>query len=371
MTKTFSVSSSEDNFVIPDGIVVSSDAFSNHSTRWAVSKTTLRGGVQEGVEVISVDNGAMSIRILPTRGMSILDAHVGETRLGWDSPIQQVVHPRYVNLEAQGGLGWLDGFNELMVRCGVSFAGAPGDDGGQFLTLHGRIGNLPATKVEVTIEEGASPRIRVRGLVEEKRFKFGVFELWTEISTELGSHSFQINDELTNLSEYEQEYQLIYHTNFGRPFLEAGAQFIAPIEQVTPLNDYAAKDLKTYQEYLGPTAGYGEQVYCLSMRTDDSGGTTTALQNQKGDLGVALRYDARSLPFFNLWKNTDTETDGYVTGLEPATGFPFNRSVEREHGRVPKLAHGETVSFRLSLEYLDSQQQASEIRKEIQELGRQ
>ena len=27
--------------------------------------------------------------------------------------------------------------------------------------------------------------------------------------------------------------------------------------------------------------------------------------------------------------------DGYVTGIEPATGFPFNRMVERKYGRVP------------------------------------
>ena len=39
--------------------------------------------------------------------------------------------------------------------------------------------------------------------------------------------------------------------------------------------------------------------------------------------------------------------DGYVTGLEPGTSFPFNRSIERAAGRVPTLAPGESRSFTL------------------------
>jgi hypothetical protein len=39
--------------------------------------------------------------------------------------------------------------------------------------------------------------------------------------------------------------------------------------------------------------------------------------------------------------------DGYVTGIEPATGYPFNRKVERKYGRVPRLDSGETRTFTL------------------------
>ena len=37
----------------------------------------------------------------------------------------------------------------------------------------------------------------------------------------------------------------------------------------------------------------------------------------------------------------------HATGIEPATGFPFNRLVERKYGRVPKLAPGESRNFTL------------------------
>jgi len=75
----------------------------------------------------------------------------------------------------------------------------------------------------------------------------------------------------------------------------------------------------------------------------------TMLRNKKSDRGVALRFNIKELPYFTLWKNTDTLREGYVTGLEPATGYPYNRAVEREHGRVPKLKPGESQSF--TLEY--------------------
>ena len=54
------------------------------------------------------------------------------------------------------------------------------------------------------------------------------------------------------------------------------------------------------------------------------------------------------LPLPHNLENTAAEEEGYVTGIEPATGFPFNRLVERKYGRVPKLSAGETRSFTLN-----------------------
>ena len=61
--------------------------------QWKVEKHTLRGGKQDGVEIIEVDNGTLQFRVIPTRGMGILDVNLGDVRLGWDSPIKEVVHP--------------------------------------------------------------------------------------------------------------------------------------------------------------------------------------------------------------------------------------------------------------------------------------
>ena len=319
---------------------------------WSIEKRTLRGGVQDGVDLIEVDNGRLRFTVVLSRGMSVGEVRCGGVRLGWDSPVQHTVHPRHVDLQDHGGLGWLSGFNEWMVRCGVAFAGHPGEDGERLLTLHGRIGNIPAAQVEVSVDASPPHRIRVRGLVQERIFKFASFDLWTEISTVPGSNVFRIEDRLVNASSYDREYQIIYHANFGRPLLEAGAKFVAPVQRVYPFDEYAAKDLKSWETYLGPTRDYGEQVYCVEPFAGADGRTEVMLHNKAGDRGVAVRYQVAGLPHFTLWKNTDTEADGYVTGLEPGTGYPYNRAVEREAGRVRKLAGGGEQRFSLEYEVL-------------------
>src|SRR5262249_12441487 len=159
----------------------------------------LHGGKQEGVDLITVDNGKLTFTVIPTRGMSILEVKLGDVRLGWDSPVREVVHPGLVNLQSRGGLGWLEGFNEWMVRCGSEFAGHPakekcinkvGEEAEMDLTLHGKIGNIPASEVEVVIDRDVPHRLRVRGRVDERMFYGPKLELWTEISTEIEANTF-------------------------------------------------------------------------------------------------------------------------------------------------------------------------------------
>jgi hypothetical protein len=69
------------------------------------------------------------------------------------------------------------------------------------------------------------------------------------------------------------------------------------------------------------------------------------LRNAKGDKAVSMAFSVEQLPCFTLWKNPVALEDGYVTGLEPGTGFSRNRSVERRFGRVPKLAPHQSRSF--------------------------
>ena len=87
---------------------------------WSVRLITLHGGKQEGVELLVIDNGAMTINLIPTRGMGIWSVQCKDVRLGWDSPVQEIVHPSFINLASQGGLGWLEGFNEWLCRCGMT-----------------------------------------------------------------------------------------------------------------------------------------------------------------------------------------------------------------------------------------------------------
>ena len=328
----------------------------NFAQDWSITNHILHGGKQEGVEIITLDNGKLTIRIIPTRGMGILDVKMGNTRLGWNSPVKEVVHPAHIDLESRGGLGWLEGFNEWMVRCGLEFAGHPGTD--QFinntgdpatlnLTLHGKIQNIPASEYEIAVDPEPPHRIRVRGTVHESFFYGPKLQLVTEVSTIPGSDTFRIKDQLTNNGASAQEFQLIYHGNYGSSILEEGAMVYAPASTVTPMNDIAAKNIDTWQTYLGPTKGFIEQVYLLEPLADENSSTLALLVNKNMDLATSVRWNVTELPYATIWKNTAAIEDGYVTGIEPATGFPFNRMVERKYGRVPKIGAGESRFFHL------------------------
>jgi hypothetical protein len=352
------------------------------SAPWSVRKYTLRGGKQEGVDVIVVNNGKLSFVVVPTRGMGVRTVEMGDLRLGWDSPVKEIVHPLFVNLQSRGGLGWLEGFNEWMVRCGLEWAGHPGkdkfinntgDEAEMDLTLHGKIANIPASEVEVVIDRTPPHRIRIRGRVDERMFYGPKLELWTEISTEPGAHAFRIEDAIKNYGAYDQEFQIIYHANYGPPLLEAGSRFAGAIKKATPFNAHAAKRANQYAEYVGPTKGFIEQVYVLEPFGDETNRTTVMLRNAMGNKAVSMSYSLDQLPYFTLWKNTTALEEGYVTGLEPGTGSPANRSIERKAGRVPKLKPNETRKFAIDFAIYAGKEGVDQVSSQIAKLlaGRQ
>jgi len=340
-------------------------------TPWSVQLRTLHGGRQEGVQVIDVDNGAMTFTIVPTRGFEVWKAQAGKLRLGWDSPVGEIIHPSYIRLTDNGGQGWVAGFGGLMVRGGLASFGSPVQDGPQQLTLHGHVDYLPASYVSVRYEAAPVPRLVFRGVVNDTQTFGAQLRLTSEISTVIGKPEMVFDDQVTNLSDAAQEMQLLYHTNFGTPLLGAGAQFVAPIKKVAPMNPGSAKDgLKGWNSYSGPHAsGYAAQVFNMQLQTDASGQTKAMLKSPDGGNGVLMRFDTKGLPYMSLWKNEITAKAGYVTGLEPGTGFPNPRPVERAAGRVPKLKGGESYRVHLAISALTSKADVDRTEAEIQALA--
>src|SRR5262249_40504582 len=148
-----------------------------------------------------IDNGKLRFIVVPTRGMGLWKAWLGDLEIGWNSPVHGPVHPQYVPLTEPSGLGWLEGFDELMCRCGLESNGAPdlGAGGVYKYPLHGRIANRPANYVEVSTDEDAG-EVSVTGVVDEVRFLFQKLRLKSTYTTKVGQNGLRIIDEVTNLS---------------------------------------------------------------------------------------------------------------------------------------------------------------------------
>lgn len=332
---------------------VAATDFGNAAGSWQVTQQTLQGGLSDGVDLVEIDNGQMQLVILPTRGMGIWRATKADGKsLGWNSPVNGPVHPSYVPIHDPNGLGWLEGFDELVVRCGLESNGAPEFDaqGRLLYPLHGRIANRPAHHVELTIDEEKGT-IVLRGIVEETRFHFQKLRLEVTVTTHFDSSSFTISDRVENYGGAPAQMQMLYHINIGEPLLGPGAQFIAPIREVLP-RDSATVVNEDWQQYGPPVAGAAEQCYFVGLRGDENGRTRVLLKNPKGTEGTTVEMNLNQLPYFTLWKNPVASADGYVTGLEPATNYPNCRSTEEKAGRVVTLEPGEIWSADLSFDWM-------------------
>ncbi len=351
----------------------SADLLGQDGAPWSVTKRALRGGRRDGVDLIHLNNGDLSVAIVPTRGMGLWKGKYHADRLGWDSPIHDgPVHPAFVNLASLGGIGWIDGFDEMVVRCGLAHNGAPYREGDTIYPLHGSIANIPAHYVALHVEDTPPHAITIEGHVDESRLFGPTLRMVTRITTTPGSNRLVVRDEFTNRGDGPTDLEILYHCNFGPPHLEKGASFVAAAETVVPRNARAAEGIASYTEYGPPEPGFAEQVYLFELRGQGADGqTATMLRNAGGNKAIVIRFDKAQLPCFTLWKNTGGRRDGYVTGMEPATNFPNPKPFEKDHGRVLSLKPGASHTTELTFEFLDNADAVARVEKEIQELQSQ
>ena len=331
---------------------------------WSITSSVGSGGVSAGVQLVEVCNGPLKLTVVPTRGMGIWKGEYQDLPLGWKSPNPRPVHPKYVNLADRKGLGWLNGFNELLCRCGLAFQGPPGDDNGEALTLHGRIANLPANAVEARIERTGDGALELRGTVEETTFFGPCYRLETTLRMELGANRAGITDVITNLGARPAPLALLYHLNLGEPFLGEGSTVTVPSRDVVPRDARSGAAAGGWKRYAGPQAGFPEEGYFFNALANEDGWCTAMLADSDAAAAFGVRFRAETLPWFTVWKNTMALEEGYVTGIEPSVNLPNFRSYEREQGRIPMLGPGESYRCELELVVENTPEGVSRLRSE-------
>lgn len=334
-----------------------------------VTKRRLHGGTRDGVDIIEVDNGRFSFTIITTRGMGIWKGRCGDVELKWDSPVHGPVHPRYVPIYAPNGIGWLEGFDEWLVRCGLESNGAAefNEHGVLRWPLHGRIANTPARRVKVTVDSETG-EITVSGVVEEAGLFTKRLALHVTYTTYAGSRKLHVSDHVINRSSEPAEFQLLYHINTGAPFLTPGAKMMVPFNSMCPRNVDAASEIDEWDLYHPPIAGRPESCFLFDAAVDRDGRTKVLLINARNDRGLTLSFSKKQFPHFLIWKLQRPNGDTYVTAMEPCVNFPNTRSFEKKNGRVPILAPGASRLFELTFEVLPDHGAISENVHYIQRL---
>ena len=96
-----------------------------------------------------------------------------------------------------------------------------------------------------------------------------------------------------------------------------------------------------------------------------------AVRNRRATRGVTMRWNKKQLPCFCQWKHTAGPSEGYVTGMEPATNYPNLKTFERERGRVMTLDAGQRYVIDLAMEIQETPEQVAAIEAEVAALLKQ
>jgi hypothetical protein len=140
-------------------------------------------------------------------------------------------------------------------------------------------------------------------------------------------------------------HMILYHCNFGWPFLDAGARVVGPGPAPAPRDPLAAAGLATWDKVDSPVDDYPEQVFIHEVQGPEG---RTRLENPHLGLAVSITWDASTLPAMFQWKLLRRRH--YVMGLEPVnTRAIFGRARARSEGELPFLAPGETRSYTLTI----------------------
>jgi len=323
-------------------------------------------GKEKGVSAAEMRSGSgFRATILLSRGMDIGYAEYRGIPLCWRSAIGDA-HPAFFEPE---GLGWLRTFyGGMMNTCGLTYAGAPCEDEGKQLGLHGRASHTPATNI---CWDGAWKNdeysITLKGKLREAVVFGENISLSRSIEMKAGENRLSVHDVVENMGYQATEHMILYHVNTGFPVLDDGSEMACSTKQAIPRDEEAEKGKEDYGRFGAPVPGFKEKCYYHKMKADSAGFVRCAIINRgfnngKG-IGLYIKYPIRELPWLVEWKMTGEGT--YVVGMEPANCLVTGRAKARKDKILQFLKPGEKREYHLEIGVLASGGEIAEFEKKI------
>jgi hypothetical protein len=322
-----------------------------------VQKLSYCEGPESGVEMIQVRTGSgLAYYLNASRALDISLVELCGTPISWHA-INGEVHPSFYDEE---GIEWLrTAAGGLLMTCGLTQVGAPCNDAGESLGLHGRIHHIPARQI---VAEGNwigdEYEIRTRGVVEQTRIFGEHIQMTREIKSRIGENRILINDVVQNIGFQSVPHMILYHFNFGFPLMAEKTEIHIPSKKIIPRDE--GIPVEGYNLWQAPEIDFQERVYYhedienlqddkiinVSIRNPEF---PAPFQNEKVPLSVRISWDSQTLPKLVEWKMPGAGT--YVLGVEPANCYVEGRVKEKEKGSLVMLEPGESKLYHLELEF--------------------
>lgn len=304
----------------------------------------LTDGASNGCRCIDVRTGSgFEYTVVPDRGLDISLASYKGTNLTYLTENMEA-HPAFYDSR---DTEWLRTFSAgLLTTCGPTNVGPPCEDGGEKLGQHGRWTGYSAKQVQdrSDFENG---KIEIEGTMYES-YTFGPkLKITRKITSNIGESWVMVEDCIENEGGNPVPLNLLYHVNFGYPFLSEKTKIFVSSNNCDGYDDYSKEHIDEWKTFRSPAAENVEKNY---LHTFGSNGEQLAVAyNGDVDQGLAvyIKFNSEQLPYLTQWK-LETFKD-YVLALEPANVPCESRDVLRENGILPCLGSGERINFKVEI----------------------
>lgn len=334
-------------------------------------------GPSRGVRLLEFRLGSgFNFKVAVDRGMDVGYCEYKGMPLGWIPP---TLLPGSWYFEQQDEFGWLrTAMGGLCTSCGLLHIGNPESDTikqynfpdrhEEHYGVHDRMAMLPAqllsygdTWKREDCWLNASGRMIQSQVYAENLVVNRIY------TAKIGEKRFFMHDQVINEGYYQTPIMLLYHLNFGFPFVDEGSKLISMLSEPakTLAGGKELNDDSSYAVFSKPKQGADLQVFGLQPNTNKDGTAGVAIiQPALGEsgMGVYLRYKPEQFP--KLFETRMMGEGHYFVSLEPATN-DFGRAELRNRGELKLLNPGEQRKFDIEIGVLEGSEEIGSFQRSL------
>jgi hypothetical protein len=317
----------------------------NLSTLFCARRIVFSDGKMNGVKAVDVKTaGGLRLLISEERCLDILELSFKGINMGYLSRNGVVsnmyAHPYSIPYVTNFRQLWSGG---MLATCGLKNIGKASESEGEQYNIHGRIGLTPAENVSIQVDEN---NIVISGIMRETQLFGANLELHRIITIASDGSKIHLCDEVINNSPATEQVMLMYHINFGFPFLSKNTELRLPSGDVVPRTLWAEKNIEDRHIITDPVDVCEETVYYHYPRDEK---VMAELINH--DLGVkaSVFFNRDELPLLVEWKTM--QSGEYALGLEPSTSRLEGREEEIKRNDTVELPPFSSKQFNVNLNF--------------------
>ena len=296
---------------------------------------------QDGVRAICLRNDAgLELVAIPDRALDVYKLSFAGIPISYTAQNVTLSPDRF---REDGAKGFSRNFFAgMLTTCGLIQSGRPCvDKNGRSFGLHGCISNTRAVECMVN-EEDNCLCVYARMIERHPEGEAMCLERTLRLRD---TADVEMCDQITNIGERETPLMLMYHINFGAPFLGESLRVNATLLQAVSRDTWQDASVREVFAIFPEGSASAERVYYA--KADLSKGVR--LENTELGIACDLYAHGENIEWLGVWKNF--VQGAYALGIEPGNAPGVGRVEAKKRGLLHVLQPGASHTYHISLHF--------------------